>query len=383
MKLLLLLGIIGFIVGYNYFKNIANRRGTSASVEFNRFLQALIHGNDAPQQRNNVSSINIRAPRNSNPLNMPNVKPIGLILGVLFLIITVWSSVYTVQPDEEGVVTRFEKKLTITKPGLHWKLPYIDNVIKLPTKKIHQVEFGFRTIKASAGRTEYDTERDYSDESKMLTGDLNVAEVEWVVQFQISNPADYIFNTKDPIENIKDVSESVMRRLVGDMLVSEVLTTGRVAIAAEAKVIMQDILENTYHQGIKIINIQLQNVNPPDSVKPAFNEVNSALQDQDKLINNAEQEYNRVIPEAKGKAEELIQAAEGDALEKINRAKGDVAQFSKVLAEYKKAPSITKKRMYLETMQKILKGKKILLVEPGAQKGIYPIYDINKTKGDK
>ena len=356
---------MALFAGYTHFRGVAQRRGTSVSQEFNRFLQGLIHGDNppAPQNGNRPGAIHIRPPGQRGPnLQLPsNIKTIGSFFVGFFVLAAVWSSIYTLQPDENGVVTRFGKLVKITDPGLHFKVPFVENVTKLQTKKIHQVEFGFRTLKASAERTQYDTERDYSFESKMLTGDLNVAIVDWVVQFQISNPANYIFNTKYPIKNIKDVSESVMRRLVGDMLVSEVLTTGRAKIESEAKVMMQDILENKYKQGIRIVNIQLQNVNPPDSVKPAFNEVNSALQDQDKLINKAEQEYNRVIPEARGKADEQIQAARGKALEKVNMAKGDVAQFTKVLTEYKKAPDITKKRMYLETMQKIFKDKKILL----------------------
>ena len=376
MKLLLLVLIIGVIVLYNYLKTKADNNRTSVGVELENLIGIFLEGPDA-QQRGGRVQINQPGQSGSNNRNKM-LKLLPLLAIGFFLGTTILSSIYTIEPDENGVVTRFQKKVDITDPGIHVKIPFIDDVIKVQTKKIHQVEFGFRTKRASAGRTEYD-DKDYSEESKMLTGDLNVADVEWVVQFQISDAADYLFNTKDPIENIKDISESVMRRLVGDRLVSDVLTTGRAEISSKGKVLIQDILDG-YEQGVKIVNIQLQDINPPDSVKTSFNDVNNAKQEQDKLINEAEQEYNTVIPEAKGKAEERIAVAQGQAKERINRALGDASKFKKVLKEYKKAPAITRKRLYLETMEHIMKDKKILLVEPSAQKGIYPIYDIKTTK---
>ena len=302
------------------------------------------------------------------------IKMIGPIIVVLLIIGIGYSSFYTVQPDEEAVVIRLGRYLKTTDPGLHFKLPLnIDEVLKIETKRVLQEEFGFRTKNTRMRRTSY-SEGNFDDESLMLTGDLNVADVEWVVQYRISDPFKYIFQTSAPVQNVRDVSESIMRRVVGDRSVSEVLTVGKVEIEIKAQVLMQDVLDK-YDLGIRIISVKLQDVNPPQVVKNSFNEVNEAKQEQEKAINEAEGSYNKIIPEARGKAEKAVSQAQGYAIASINRAKGNVAKFNKILVEYRKAPSITKKRIYLETMEELFsKFKNVMIVDPKV-KGLLPIFN--------
>jgi modulator of FtsH protease HflK len=303
---------------------------------------------------------------------------LGPVLGIIILISAVSSSFYTVEPDEEAVVIRFGKYIVTNPPGLHFKIPLgIDKVIKVQTTKIHQAEFGFRTSNSSTRVTQYST-GNFESESLMLTGDLNVADVEWVVQFKISDPFKFLFKTSTPEKNIRDVSEAIMRRVVGDRLVTEVLTTGRAEISIEAKLLMQEVL-NKYDIGITIVTVKLQDVNPPKLVQPSFNLVNSAKQEQEKIINQAEKEYNKIIPEARGKAEKLLSEAEGYASAIVNNAHGDTVKFLQILKEYKRAPSITKKRIYIETMENLFsRFEKITIVDPKV-KGLLPVF---KGKGN-
>lgn len=308
----------------------------------------------------------------------------GKIVFFIILLIVVlagFSSYYTVGPDEEAVVIRLGRYNSTNPPGLHFKFPLgIDRVIKVKTKIVHQAEFGFRTSDVSTRRTTYSSDN-FEGESLMLTGDLNVAEVQWVVQFQISDPFKFLFQTSEPLANIRDVSESIMRRVVGDKLVSEVLTTGRVAIADQAKILMQEILDK-YDLGIHIKTIKLQDVNPPKVVRASFNEVNAAKQEQEKMINQAEEAYNKVIPEARGKALKLISQAKGRKEALINRAQGDAARFKDLLAEYKKAPQITRTRIYLETMEEIFgKMQNMTVVDPSV-KGLLPVMNAFPKSGE-
>lgn len=307
----------------------------------------------------------------------------GKFVGPLIAIIVVWgafSTYYQVDPDEEAVVIRLGRYSETTKPGPHFKMPFgIDRITKIKTTKIHQAEFGFRTESSySEGRTQY-SKGNYQKESLMLTGDLNIADVEWVVQYKKVDPYKYLFKASNPIQNIRDVSESIMRRVVGDQLVNEVLTTGRAGIASEVKILMQDIL-NKYDIGVEIVAVKLQDVNPPETVKASFNEVNEAKQEQEKLVNQAEEKYNQVIPEARGKADEKISRAEGYALAVVNRAIGDAKKFSAVLTEYKRAPSITRKRMYLETMESIFKNFEDVTIIDSKVKGILPVFKGMESK---
>jgi modulator of FtsH protease HflK len=304
---------------------------------------------------------------------LSDTKFIFLVVGGFILIFGLYSSFYTIEPDEEGVVLRFGRYYETTEPGLHFKLPFgIDEKIKVKTKLILQEEFGFRTKGSDGTRTTYNN-KGLSGESLMLTGDLNVADVEWITQFQISEPRKFLFNVRDPIQNIRDISEAIMRRVVGDRLVNDVLTIGRTEIALEAKELTQNILDS-YDMGVKVVSIKLQDVNPPEPVKPSFNKVNEAKQEQEKAINQAEKFYNKIIPEARGKAEQTIAEAEGFASAIINRAKGDSERFRSMLVAYKKAPQVTKDRMYIETVEKLLiRLDSITLIDPGVE-GLLPVF---------
>ena len=289
---------------------------------------------------------------------------------------------YTIQPDEVGVVLRFGKFIKTTTPGLHFKWPFIENVIPVKVEYVYKQEFGFRT-QTPGVRTVY-SQKSFDDESIMLTGDLNVLDLEWIVQFKITKPFDALFNVQDigdfiryrkPSKTLGDISESVMRKIVGDYTFNEVLTTKRIEINNKAQEEMQKILD-FYGSGVQIVTIKLQDVNPPDPVKPAFNEVNQAKQEKERLINQAWEVYNQKIPQAKGEALKIVKEAEGYALEKVNQAKGDSKRFKLLLAEYVQAKDVTLRRLYLEQMNNILKkaGKKYI-VDP-EEKGILPLLKI-------
>lgn len=315
---------------------------------------------------------------------MDLVKMLKLPVILLALVVFgAFGSYYTVEPDEEAVVIRLGKHLGNTGPGLHFKIPFgIDDVIKVKTKIVHQSEFGFRTKNTQARVTTYST-RNFEIESLMLTGDLNVAEVQWVVQFQISDPFKFIFHTSEPMSNIRDVSESIMRRVVGDKLVTEVLTTGRVEIANQGRVLMQEVLDK-YDMGVSVKSIKLQDVNPPKVVQPSFNDVNAAKQEQEKMINQAEEAYNRIIPEAKGKANKLVSEAEGYANAVVNQAHGDAEHFQSIAKEFRKAPKITKKRIYIDTMEEIFSKAEDFTIVDKKIKGVLPVFSNQSLlKGDK
>jgi membrane protease subunit HflK len=309
------------------------------------------------------------------------LKLLGPFLVFALIFVVGYTSFYTVEPDEEAVVIRFGHYLKTNSPGLHFKVPMgVDNVIKVKTKRVLQEEFGFRTQSTRGRRSTY-SRNNFENESLMLTGDLNVADVEWAVQYRIGDPFKYLFQTSAPIQNVRDVSESIMRRVVGDRSVSDVLTIGKVEIETQARILMQEVLDK-YDMGVKVISVKLQDVNPPNVVKASFNEVNAAKQEQEKAINEAEGSYNKVIPEAKGKAQKKISQAEGYASAIINRAEGDVAKFKEILVEYKRAPQITKKRIYLETMEKLYgKFKNVMIVDPKV-KGVLPVFNQKGAKGE-
>ncbi len=270
------------------------------------------------------------------------------ILILLFLV----STFYTVGPEEIGVVLRLGKYVRSTDPGLHFKLPLgIERVTKVPVQRQLKEEFGFKTV-SSGVRSQFTT-RGYAGESNMLTGDLNAAVVEWVVQYRIVEPYKYLFRVRNVRTTFRDMSEAVVRRVVGDRTVNEVLTIGRQEVADQVMQNLQELCDQ-YETGIKVDQVVLQDVNPPDPVKPSFNEVNEAQQERERLINEAQSEYNKVIPRAKGEAQQTIQQAEGYALDRLNRARGDSARFVAVYQEYRKAPEVTRKRIYLETMNTIL-----------------------------
>ena len=290
------------------------------------------------------------------------------------------TSYYQVEPEEVALVTRFGRYIETTRPGLHFKLPFgIDQAIKVPVERQLKEEFGFRT--ASAGvRSEFVTSKDAALEARMLTGDLNVADVEWIVQYKIRRPRKFVFNVRNVRTTLRDISEASMRLVVGDRSVSEVLTIGRVSIQAQAKDELQQLCDR-YETGIEILQLVLQDVNPPKPVRASFNEVNEAIQERERKINQAWARYNSVIPEARGKAAQTVQSSEGYAAERVNQSKGDVARFVALEQEYRKAPKVTHTRLYLETMSEVLPKahRRIFLDE--ALKGLLPLLPLTAQKG--
>jgi membrane protease subunit HflK len=296
----------------------------------------------------------------------------GIVFGVV-LLIGAFTSFYTIQPSEEAVVLRFGRYVRTETPGLRFKFPFgIEQAIKVRTKIIHQEEFGFRSSGNVGSRTQY-SNKSFGEESLTLTGDLNVAEVEWIVQYQISDPQKYLFNTREVLQNLRDVNQSMLRRVVGDRLVNEVLTVGRAEIGLEVQRLTQEILDH-YDMGVRIVTVKLQDVNPPDPVRPAFNEVNAAKQEQEQAINQAEREYNRVIPEARGKAEKVVRDAEGYAAAVVNRAEGDASRFKDILSAYRTAPQVTRTRLYLETLEEVYGRVKSMTIVDKKVQGLLPIF---------
>lgn len=292
---------------------------------------------------------------NQYPKPISPQKLATLILTV-FVIILVLGSIstvyYTVNTDENAVVTRFGKFSRVTNPGLHFKLPFgIENVQKVQVKKIFKEEFGFKTIKAGV-ESQY-AKQNFLDVSLMLCGDLSVAEVEWIVQYRISDPKAYLFNIRNPKKMIRDVSESVMRMVVGNSSVDEVLTERRIEINDQVQQMMQKVLDS-YGSGISVQAVRLQDVNPPAKVRSAFNEVNAAQQDKEKMINQAEKEYNEIIPKVKGQAQQMIEQAQAYSVERVNNAQGDAARFIDTWQEYKTSKEVTRRRLYLEAMNRVL-----------------------------
>lgn len=264
-----------------------------------------------------------------------------------------FTSFYTVQPEEEAVVKRFGAVIDINPPGFHFKIPFgIDRVQLVPTARVLKEEFGFRTLNVGE-RTQYVKNREHRDESLMLTGDLKVIDVEWVVQFQIADASKFLHEARDPFQTIRDNSEAVMRRIVGNSLGSDVLTEKRVKVATDARFELQDLLDS-FELGVQINTIELQDVTPPETVKPAFNEVNQAEQERERLINEAEKRRNQVIPRAEGEALQIIAEAEAYRAQRVNRARGEGGRFTAILSEYENAPVITRQRLYLEMIDQVL-----------------------------
>ncbi len=291
---------------------------------------------------------------------------IGTIAALVVIAWAVFSVFYTVQPEERAVVKRFGKVIAITDPGLHFKLPFgIDDVEMVATERVLKQEFGFRTEDVSRDRSSRYAEGDHPEESLMLSGDLNIIDVEWVVQYRIQDPIKYLYAMREPERTLRDISESVMRRVVGNRIGSEVLTTGRVEISTTAREEIQEAM-NKYNNGLHIITVELQDVVPPARVQPAFNEVNEARQERERMINEATRQANEAIPRAQGEANRQIAQAEGYATERVNRAHGETARFSAVLTEYRTAPEVTRTRMYLEALHGALpKFGSVLVVQDG------------------
>ena len=310
--------------------------------------------------------------RRAAALGVPRIA--AAILGVLLLIF-VWSAWFTVQPEETGIVQRFGAVQRTVGPGLHFKFPSgIETVTLVPTERVLKQEFGFGTTgMAGGGRTQYAPDKNsFKEVSLMLTGDLNVIDVQWIVQYRIEDPVRFLFSIREPQKTIRDIAEAVMRRVVGNRLGSDVLTVGRVSVSAEVKEEMQKILGD-YDTGVRLVTVELQDVTPPDSVKPAFNEVNEARQDRERTINQAQEQANREIPKARGEATRTVTEAEGYAVERVNRARGEATRFKDILAEYRRAPEVTRRRLYLESMSSILPEAQALYIVDSDQKALLPM----------
>jgi membrane protease subunit HflK len=322
-------------------------------------------------------------------VNIPNVPPVGMpsprtlgwvlvaALGALF----VWTGFYTVPAESEGVVLRFGRFQEMVPSGLHFKIPMgVDTVDVVPVKRQLKQEFGFGTPD-STNPYQATQETEWEGEKAMVTGDLNAALVEWVVQYRIERPDAYLFNVRNPDATLRDASESVMREVVGDRTVDEVITVGRQEVEAEALTKLQTLVAS-YDMGLKIDQVQLKNVNPPQMVQASFNEVNQAQQEKESAINVANGEYNKAVPRARGQADQSIKNAEGYAKRRVNEATGDAAAFSAQLTEYVKAKEVTRKRVYLETMAQVLpKVRSKVIVDEDAS-GVLPLLNL-RTAGPR
>ena len=313
---------------------------------------------------------------------MPGGRARGVfVLAAIVLVgLGLWTAYYTVPSDSVAVVQRFGKYLKDVPPGLHFKLPLgIDTATIVPVKRQLKQEFGFTT----PGATDpFQSPRDGRRETEMVTGDLNAALVEWVVQYRIADPAKFLFEVREPGGTLRHVSESVMREVVGDRTVDEVITIGRQEIETEALVKMQD-LSSKYAMGISIDQVQLKNINPPKPVQESFNEVNQAQQEKEKLINEARRDYNKVIPLAEGEKDQRIREADGYRLKRINEAEGDAARFSALLAEYSKAPEVTRRRIYIETLQEVMPAIRSTIIVDEQSHSILPLLNLDSQQGDR
>ncbi|MDP8202863.1 MAG: FtsH protease activity modulator HflK [Candidatus Tenebribacter burtonii] len=312
---------------------------------------------------------------NIKQIKLPKKK---IITGVIILAAVIFfaTGLYTVNPEEVGVIQRFGKYLSTTQPGLHFKIPFgVDKLTKVKVKLVFKEEFGFRTLQAGV-RSKYSA-RSYNQEAIMLTGDLNIADVEWIVQYRIKDPVNYLFNVRNVEETMRDVSESVIRGVVGDRSVDEVIVLNRKEIADKSEIMLQEKLD-VYKAGLEIVTINLQNVNPPEAVQPAFNNVNSAKQGKERIINEAWQNYNQVIPEAQGKAKRTIEEAEGYAIDRVNRANGDANRFIQMYNQYRYSKTVTRKRLYLEMMEKVLpKVEKKYIIDDKAN-NVLPLLNLGQ-----
>lgn len=305
---------------------------------------------------------------------LPNLSKV--LLGLLAIVL-IWSSIFQISTEEVGVITRFGRYSRQVEPGLNLKIPFAETVFKVPVERQQKLEFGFRSEEIN-GQSEY-TKEGVSNESLMLTGDLNLADVEWVVQFRINNAYNYLFKVRDPESTLRNIAEAATRQIIGDRTVNEVLTIGRAEVTIKLQELIQEIC-NDYSIGIKIEQVVLQDVNPPNPVKAAFNAVNEAQQEKETLINQAKSEYNKVIPKASGQAQATIQKAEGYAIERVNNAQGEAARFDDLYSEYTKSAEVTKKRIYLEKMTEILtKAGNVLITDQGGA-NVLPLLQMQLNK---
>ena len=307
---------------------------------------------------------------------LPGGPLVILILVALFLGSSMF---FTVGVDEVGVVQRFGKYVRTKQPGLSFKLPAgIEKVTKVKVRRIYKEEFGF-TSAAPSQRTRFAGGSENKNVSLMLTGDLNVAVVPWIVQYRVKDPYDYLFKVKNIRKLLIDMSEASMRLVVGDRSIDEVISK-RDEIAVEAKSVLQKELDLA-EAGINVVTIEMKKTNVPEPVQPSFNEVNQATQQKEQMIYQAREDYNKAIPAAKGEAERTIRAAEGYALDRVNRAQGDTARFVDLYTEYAKAKDVTKRRLYLETLKDLFPKLGPKYIIDSDQKNFLPLLNLGKQNG--
>lgn len=303
-------------------------------------------------------------------------RRIRTVIGVLLGLLLLYGSWFQVGAESVGVVLRFGKYVRETGPGLHFKLPLgVEAVYKVPAQRQMKEEFGFRTQLAGI-QTSYSPQQ-FPEESLMLTGDLNVLVVEWTVQYRIEDPYKYLFRVRNVGETFRYMTQAVVREIVGDRTVNEALTVGRTELALMVHQKLAELCDQ-YQMGIKVDQIILQDITPTDPVKPSFNEVNQAQQEKEKMINQARGEYNQAVPHARGEADQTVQQAEGYAIDRINRAQGEAGRFRALYEEYRKAPEVTRRRIYVETLNQILPrvGRKIIVDKE--LKNIIPLLELGK-----
>ena len=314
---------------------------------------------------------------NFRPGRPPTRFIVTAVLVLIALAIMI-SIVFTIQPEEVGIVLRFGKYTRTADPGLNFKMPTpIERVLKVPVQRQLKEEFGFQTVEAGV-KTRY-SDRNFDSESLMLTGDLNVVVVEWIAQYRVSDPYKYLFKVRNVTKTFRDMNEAVMRAVVGDRSVDEVITIGRLEIEDQVKVNLQ-VLCDQYETGIQVDQIVLRSVDPPDQVKPSFNEVNQAEQERERSINEARGEYNDVIPKARGEADQVIEQAKGYAIDRVNRAKGDAVLFEEVYAAYRRAPEVTRRRIFLETMESIYPAMERKILLDNSLEGVLPLLQLGGTE---
>ncbi len=309
--------------------------------------------------------------------------PGGMFLIILILLVLFFgsSTVFKIEYDEVGVIQRFGKYVRTNQPGLNFKLPTgIEKLTKVRVTHVYKEEFGFRSARADA-RERFSSGSENINVSLMLTGDLNVAIVPWIVQYRIKDPFNYLFKVRDVNRLLVDMSEAAMRLVVGDRSVNEVINK-RNEIAVEAREVLQKEMDNA-ESGIHIVTIEMKKTNVPGPVQPSFNEVNQAVQEKETLIYQAKEDYNKAVPAARGEAERTIKGAEGYALDRVNRAKGDASRFKAMYAEYAKAKDVTKRRLYLEMLRELFPklGEKFII--DADQKNLLPLLNLGKQKGAK
>lgn len=305
---------------------------------------------------------------------LPGFSKLLAIATAVILLQGVFSCFYTIKPGEVGVILRFGQYTRTTHPGLHFKIPYVEDLAKVDVETVRKEEFGFRS-RTPGYNTSFDR-KGYDMESLMLTGDKDVIEVAWIVQYKVSDPVKFLFQVRDVAQAVRDASETVTRRIVGNMDFDYVLSN-REILAANAKQELQGQMDRL-QCGISIVTLQLLDINPPEQVKPAFNEVNVADQDMKRLVNEAEETYNKVIPKARGSAKQIVEEARGYAVERVNRANGETNRFKALAKEYQGAEEVTRQRMYLEAMEEILPRVEHLYIMDPAQRNMLPIFDLTR-----